>query len=51
MPSSDTTDAWLELLRDQEANFVKLLTLYSARNLVKLDRKTFFDLDAARAVG
>ena len=44
-----TTDAWLELLRVQEGNFVKLLTLYSARNSVKLDRRKFFDLDAARA--
>jgi len=44
-----TTDAHLEVLRDQEANFIKTLTLYSARNSVKFDRRAFFDLDPARA--
>jgi hypothetical protein len=44
-----TTDAHLELLRDQEANFVKSMTLWSARNTVKFDRRKFFDLDPARA--
>jgi hypothetical protein len=44
-----TTDAWLELLRDQEANFVKILTLYSARNSLKLERRKLFDADPARA--
>jgi hypothetical protein len=47
--SFGTTDAHLALLVDQEANFVKTLTLYSARNLRKFNRRDFFDLDAARA--
>jgi hypothetical protein len=40
-----TTDAFLEMLRHQENNFVKILTLYSARNQVQFDRKQLFDLD------
>jgi hypothetical protein len=44
-----TTDPWLELLRDQEANFVKLLTLYSARNSFAIDRRKLFDADSVRA--
>jgi len=44
-----TTDAHLALLADQQANFVKTLTLYSARNLLKFDRRKFFDLDAVQA--
>lgn len=44
-----TTDAHLELLRDQEANFIKTLTLYSARNTIKFDRASFFDVDAGKA--
>ncbi len=37
-----TTDAYLEILRDQPNNFAKFLTLYSARNTVKLDRDLIF---------
>ncbi len=44
-----TTDAHLELLRDQEANFIKTLTLWSARNTVSFDRRKFFDLDPVRS--
>ncbi len=44
-----TTDAHLALLADQEANFIKTLTLCSARNEFKFDRRRFFDLDPIRA--
>ncbi len=40
--SFKTTDAYLEILRDQPNNFAKFLTLYSARNTVKLDRDLIF---------
>lgn len=39
-----TTDAFLDTLRTQEGNFVKILTLYSARNKQKFDLKPMFDL-------
>jgi len=42
--SFGTTDAYLEILRDQTANFAKILTLYSARNTVQFDRKALFDV-------
>jgi hypothetical protein len=38
-----TTDGFLDLLRYQPSNLVKILTLYSARNRVRYDRRTFFD--------
>lgn len=38
-----TTDAYLEVLKNQPANFIKVLTLYSARNAVTIDRKAFVD--------
>lgn len=38
-----TTDGFLELLRYQSSNLVKILTLYSARNRIRFDRRTFFD--------
>jgi hypothetical protein len=44
-----TTDAFLEILRHQEGNFVKILTLYSARNQVQFDRTKLFDLDPVLA--
>jgi hypothetical protein len=45
-----TTDAYLDLLRFQEDKFIaRTLTLYSARNSVKFDRRRFFDLDPALA--
>lgn len=47
--STKTTDAYLELLRDQSANFIKILTLYSARNTVTFDRRRFFDTDPGKA--
>jgi hypothetical protein len=37
------TDAFLEMLRFQPANFGKILTLYSARNTVRMDRRPLFD--------
>jgi hypothetical protein len=44
-----TTDAFLEIMRHQENNFVKILTLYSARNQVQFDRRKLFDLDPVLA--
>jgi hypothetical protein len=38
-----TTDAFLELLRDQPSNFIKILTLYSARNRVHFERTMLFE--------
>ena len=38
-----TTDGFLEVLRFQPSNLVKILTLYSARNRVRFDRRAFFD--------
>ena len=40
-----TTDPQVRILMDQPGNFIKLLTLYSARNTVKLDARRFFDVD------
>lgn len=39
-----TTDGFLELLRYQPSNLVKIFTLYSARNRVRIDRRPFFDV-------
>lgn len=39
-----TTDHHIVLLRDQPKNLAKILTLLSARNTVKFDRKVFFDV-------
>lgn len=44
-----TTDPYLELMRQQGAPVVKILTLLSARNSARFDRKEFFDADAANA--
>jgi hypothetical protein len=41
-----TTDAFLETIRHQRDCLAKLLTLFSARNTVKFDRRAFFDIDA-----
>lgn len=46
MSAFKTTDPFLEILRNQPANFVKLLTLCSARNAVPLDRTTLVDANA-----
>jgi hypothetical protein len=40
------TDGFLELLRYQPSNLAKILTLYSARNRVRFDRRQFFDAHA-----
>jgi hypothetical protein len=37
------TDGFLELLRYAPSNLVKILTLYSARNRIRFDRRGFFD--------
>lgn len=37
------TDAFLEILRSQPSNFVKILTLYSLRNQVRFSVSDFFD--------
>lgn len=37
------TDAYLEILRNQPNNFVKILTLYSARNNVNFDKNLLFN--------
>ncbi len=42
MSSFKTTDAYLEILKMQQRNFAKFLTLYSARNSVKSDREAIF---------
>jgi hypothetical protein len=41
-----STDAFIEILKLQTRNFAKLLTLYSARNTVTLDRRVLFDTEA-----
>ncbi len=38
-----TTDAYLEILKWQPQNYVKILSLCSARNIFKIDRQSFFD--------
>lgn len=43
MSNFKTTDAYLEILKNQQRNFAKVLTLYSARNSIKVDRKSIFD--------
>jgi hypothetical protein len=43
------TDAFLEMLYDQPSNLVKILTLYSARNTVRIDRRRLFDADPQTA--
>lgn len=40
-----TTDTYLKQLGSQPKALAKLLTLYSARNTVRIDRKQLFDLD------
>ncbi len=44
-----TTDPYLEILTAQPQNYVKLLTLYSARNTVRIDRRMLFDTNAELA--
>ncbi|MDF0553390.1 hypothetical protein [Kamptonema sp. UHCC 0994] len=41
--SFKTTDAYLQILNDQPRNFAKLLSLYSARNTIKFDKKALFN--------
>lgn len=43
------TDYYLVLLQKQEKNFIKLLTLYSPRNTVKIDYKELFQTNAKLA--
>jgi hypothetical protein len=49
MSAFRTTDPWLELLKRQEANFLKILVLYSARNSVAFDRKQLLDASPVMA--
>jgi hypothetical protein len=44
MSAMQTTDVYIELLRPQQGNFVKILTLYSPRNKVKFSREDLFNL-------
>jgi Glycosyl transferase family 41 len=44
-----TTDPYLELLKMQPQNYVKILTLYSARNTIRFDRRTLFDASSQLA--
>jgi hypothetical protein len=44
-----TTDPYLALLEQQKNNFVKLLTLYSARNSPRYSVKALFDISPAIA--
>ncbi len=44
-----TTDQVLEVLRDQPNSLPKILSLYSARNRVRIDYERFFDQDAELA--
>jgi hypothetical protein len=44
-----TTDPWVEILARQQNNLVRLMTIYSARNRFKLDRKVIFDANPAIA--
>ena len=46
MSAFKTTDAYLEILKNQPSNFVKLLTLYSARNAVTFDRPVLVNANA-----
>ncbi len=43
--SFKTTDPWISMLMMQENNFVKLLTLYSFRNNIKLNIDGLFELE------
>lgn len=46
MSSFKTTDAYLDILKNQANNFVKFLALYSARNTVKIEHKVLFDTNS-----
>jgi hypothetical protein len=46
MSSFKSTDPFLEILKNQPSNFVKLLTLCSARNAVRVDRQSLFNANA-----
>jgi len=47
--SFKNTDAQLEMLRNQQFNYTRVLTLYSARNTILFDAKTLFDLNGQLA--
>lgn len=49
MSNLKTTDAILDLIQEQPNNYLKLLTLFSPRNHVKIDRKRLFDTDPGMA--
>ena len=47
--SYGNTDAQLVLLKDLSNNFCKILTLYSARNMIKIDPEIFFNISTEYA--
>ena len=49
MSNTKTTDAYVEIVLRQANNLLRLLTIYGARNRVKLDRKAIFDTNASLA--
>ncbi len=49
MSSFRTTDAFVEILKNQKLNFAKILALYSARNTVAIDRRMLFDTEPGLA--
>jgi len=49
MTDFGTTDPHVRILLGQQRNFTKLLSLYSARNKVKIDRKLLFSTSPALA--
>ena len=44
-----TTDAHLEIIRTQPHNYIKILALYSARNVTQFDRSEIFKVNALLA--
>lgn len=49
MSNFKNTDGYLEILKNQPNNFVKILTLYSARNNVNFDRNLLFNANPSLA--
>src|SRR5262249_51395925 len=43
MTAFGTTDAFLDAVLHQQSNFIKVLTLYSARNTIRINRRPLFD--------
>ena len=47
--SYKNTDAAITILQSQEKNFIKILSLYSSRNTIKIPYKTLFDTNSQLA--